>query len=1026
LVGRWAVLLLVAVALVFSANYAHAELFFKFDQPVVVIEHGTILVYRNDEALNGAVGDTRSAQITINSGAPISVTLTERKIDGIFTSPILKFTTGIGDSSQYIFQVTPGATTLGATLTDIEPPFTAPPAAAQIQVVADDTAAQTFDNRRFSTAFPNCNTITDIGDPANPNDDRTGDTDSDGICDAWEDGLTLRVDGYPSGAATAYQFTCSVASPCDTSKKDIFVAIDFMKGHRPNDQIIQEVINAFAAQNIRAHVQVDESDFTEILHKTCTTFPGTNFGSTMGFDQIKARFFGTNQEEATQGAAWFTEGWHQKRAAFHYVLFVNSICGNTGASGSAELLGNDVIISLGNFDRGIGSLDQQAGTLLHEIGHNLNLRHGGSEDKNCKPLYLSVMNYAYQFEDLVNNRPLSYSSNLVGLVDPNNPGTPILLNEASVNEAFKVSDISPQQKFTYGPVAPVPLPQTGQIGVNWNPSNPPGQITAAPNLDNIRDSFGTNMCPNTTNDVLSGYNDWPNIKLDSKGTSNYMDGKNVGGVNEESGACPRLNSISRTGTNTEQRTCSGGTGSNRIDNTGYTRVQMILIKYESALSGLEQLRNEQPMSSNSQYNTTISELRTNLENSDWKAARAILQDIRQTYSSNEHVKKVVNDALQKSNISWFNTGKEVTDENVRDMRASRIGALSYYIDNLPESDFKNNDKSNALTYYHKRFAVIVNLIKNGDTDRTMKKAIDELLSVQKTYDGKADVEDLITTDRAHSDLLIGTSEVLASYSNAINDPKAAGGNKPTVELDQNTYTWTDKAYITVVAPDYNYDSNLIDVIGNTPDAEIEISTSLHTINSYQLVETGTDTGIFTGNVVLTGFEHDADGDGTNDITNPVESPDGSGPTNGFLPADREDTLTVSFKTVDDTIVGSSLIRWNVAQVSWLNASYPSNGTGVVRVIDPDMNLNPEAVDSFEINVWSDSDAGGIDLTVTETNEATGIFEGTVVFTTTDSSSGHRIRVAPGDTVTTEYVDNTLPAPYTSADTLDVSDTTSMN
>ncbi|MDH3795209.1 MAG: hypothetical protein OER78_09090, partial [Nitrosopumilus sp.] len=73
-------------------------------------------------------------------------------------------------------------------------------------------------------------------------------------------------------------------------------------------------------------------------------------------------------------------------------------------------------------------------------------------------------------------------------------------------------------------------------------------------------------------------------------------------------------------------------------------------------------------------------------------------------------------------------------------------------------------------------------------------------------------------------------------------------------------------------------------------------------------------------------------------------------------------------------------------------------------------------------VWSDSDAGGIDLTVTETNEATGIFEGTVFFTVADESSGHRLRVAEGDTVTAEYEDNTLPDPYTTADELDITAT----
>jgi glutathione synthase/RimK-type ligase-like ATP-grasp enzyme len=42
----------------------------------------------------------------------------------------------------------------------------------------------------------------------------------------------------------------------------------------------------------------------------------------------------------------------------------------------------------------------------------------------------------------------------------------------------------------------------------------------------------------------------------------------------------------------------------------------------------------------------------------------------------------------------------------------------------------------------------------------------------------------------------------------------------------------------------------------------------------------------------------------------------------------------------------------------------------VAFSNADMNLNPEAVDNFEVDAWSDSDAGGISLTVTETNEAT--------------------------------------------------------
>ena len=248
----------------------------------------------------------------------------------------------------------------------------------------------------------------------------------------------------------------------------------------------------------------------------------------------------------------------------------------------------------------------------------------------------------------------------------------------------------------------------------------------------------------------------------------------------------------------------------------------------------------------------------------------------------------------------------------------------------------------------------------------------------------------------------------------------------TVELDQKVYTWTDKVYITIVAPDHNFDGDLVDEIGDSDEDPIKVSTRGFDLDGYKLVETGTDTGIFTGEVILTGFTHDADGDTTtgtngNDVISTEES--GNGPTDGKLPADDDDGITVSFEfSENETVVGSALIRWNIGEVQWLEASYPATGTGIVRVIDPDMNLDPEAVDNFSVDAWSDSDAGGVDLTVTETNEATGIFEGTVFFTVTDESTGHRLRVAEGDTVTAEYEDNTLPDPHTTADELDITAT----
>ncbi|WP_316504567.1 hypothetical protein [Nitrosopumilus sp.] len=257
-------------------------------------------------------------------------------------------------------------------------------------------------------------------------------------------------------------------------------------------------------------------------------------------------------------------------------------------------------------------------------------------------------------------------------------------------------------------------------------------------------------------------------------------------------------------------------------------------------------------------------------------------------------------------------------------------------------------------------------------------------------------------------------------------------------FDKATYTWTDKIFITIVAPDFDFDVHSIDEIGNDSFNPIKISTRGHTLDQYKLVETGPSTGIFTGEIILTGFCHDADGNtntgvqsrnssecSVGDDTNPRTEPSqNGGPTNGFLEADNDDGITISFEyTENETILGSAPIRWIIGDVQWLEASYPSTGTGIIRVIDPDMNLNPETVDNLVIDVWSDSDAGGIDLTVTETGEMTGVFEGTVFFSTTNESSGSRLLIGHGDTVTAEYEDNTLPNPYTIADELDVTATT---
>ncbi len=112
------------------------------------------------------------------------------------------------------------------------------------------------------------------------------------------------------------------------------------------------------------------------------------------------------------------------------------------------------------------------------------------------------------------------------------------------------------------------------------------------------------------------------------------------------------------------------------------------------------------------------------------------------------------------------------------------------------------------------------------------------------------------------------------------------------------------------------------------------------------------------------------------------------------------------------VTNSTHAKWNVGEMQWLETSYPPSGVGIVRVIDPDMNLNPEKVDNLDIYVWSDSHTKGFVATATETGVSTGIFESTTFLTIDHESAGQRLKVAEGDAVTAEYEDSTLPASYT--------------
>lgn len=346
------------------------------------------------------------------------------------------------------------------------------------------------------------------------------DADADAICDDWEDSGLLLLIEHPS-VGIVYEYWCSdngfppvtnsskplgdYENPdpiCPSpAQKDIFVEVDWLSGHKPSKKAIDDVIASFAAQNIALHVQLDED---VNYHNNVTSAYGSDYF------QIKSAKFGTAYDRSliTTGEQLYLTA---KRQAFHYALFIHN--NGFGNSGEAELLGNDFYVSLGPWAGGVGTADQQAGTFMHELGHNLDLHHGGADAINCKPNYLSIMSYSRQFSSLISNRPIDYSQSVLPT-----------LNENSLSESAGVGASTPPGLTTvYGP--PSPLERITGQAFDWNRDGDTTDTGVIADI-NYLGAFGnpTVFCPSSPVETLNGYNDWANLDYNFRLSSAFGDG----------------------------------------------------------------------------------------------------------------------------------------------------------------------------------------------------------------------------------------------------------------------------------------------------------------------------------------------------------------------------------------------------------------------------------------------------------------------------------------------------------------------
>ncbi|WP_298439151.1 Ig-like domain-containing protein [uncultured Ferrimonas sp.] len=234
--------------------------------------------------------------------------------------------------------------------------------------------------------------------PAGDNDiDCSDDLDQDNIPDCAE------TEGATFAGLPLYEWGAR------TGVKDIFIEVDYMEstdpGITPHRRALERVVEAFAEHNVAVHFDagnlfhnedgLSPADFDLGGGNQVDFYPQTTFVSSAGSPSIldhKAQNFAL-----------------QRRPIFHYLLMANSQLadGSAGSSGFAEIYGNDLMVSMGNWGFTMeeesarnSTINMQASTIMHELGHNLGLRHGGDVNTNAKPNHLSIMNYLYQLNGL--------------------------------------------------------------------------------------------------------------------------------------------------------------------------------------------------------------------------------------------------------------------------------------------------------------------------------------------------------------------------------------------------------------------------------------------------------------------------------------------------------------------------------------------------------------------------------------------------------------------------------------------------
>lgn len=170
--------------------------------------------------------------------------------------------------------------------------------------------------------------------------------------------------------------------------------------------------------------------------------------------------------------------------------------------------------------------NHDGGTILHELGHNLNLRHGGFENTHCKPNYVSNMNYDLQFgiARVGGGTILDFSPPRIALDGSSRGVVPGQLDEADLDENTVLDGTDNANRFTYVNRTGAKSPGNMNAPIDWLADGSPPDSSTVPaiNINNsspdnpatTQDERNPRACASgSSSDKLKGYDDWANVQL---------------------------------------------------------------------------------------------------------------------------------------------------------------------------------------------------------------------------------------------------------------------------------------------------------------------------------------------------------------------------------------------------------------------------------------------------------------------------------------------------------------------------------